>query len=71
VTGTVFGFAFWRDLPPVHVGEDVYAQLRVLARYGGCGVMPSGVYHQKLPTTLPDRDVDAPKVLPVDRPLAS
>ena len=65
------GFSFWRDLPPVHVGEDVYAQLRVMARYGGCGVMPSGVYHQEVPTTLPDREVDAPKILPIDRPMAS
>jgi glycosyltransferase involved in cell wall biosynthesis len=65
------GFSFWQRLPPVHVGEDVYAQLRVMARYGGCGVMPSGVYHQEVPTTLPDREVDAPKVLDLDRPLAS
>jgi GT2 family glycosyltransferase len=65
------GFSFWRELPPVHVGEDVYAQLRVMARYGGCGVMPSGVFHQEVPTTLPVRDVDAPQVLPMDRPLAS
>ncbi len=61
------GFSFWEQLPPAHVGEDVYAQLRVMARYGGCGVMPSGVYHQEVPTTLPQRDVDAPKVLPIDR----
>jgi glycosyltransferase involved in cell wall biosynthesis len=65
------GFSFWRSLPPVHVGEDVFAQLRVMARYGGCGVMPSGVYHQEVPTTLPDREVDAPTVLDLDRPLAS
>jgi glycosyltransferase involved in cell wall biosynthesis len=65
------GFTFWRELPPVHVGEDVYAQLRVMERYGGCGVMPSGVYHQEVPTTLPHRDVDAPMVLASNRPLAS
>lgn len=65
------GFSFWRALPPVHVGEDVYAQLRVMARYGGCGVMPSGVYHQEVRTTLPDRAVDAPAVLSLDRPVAS
>ena len=57
------GFAFWRKLPSVHCGEDVLAQLRVMARFGGCGVLPSGVYHQELPTTLLDRRVDAPKVL--------
>lgn len=57
------GFEFWRDLPSEHCGEDVLAQLQVMARYGGCGVLPSGVYHQELPTTLPDRDVDAAFVL--------
>ncbi len=57
------GFDFWRELPPAHCGEDVLAQLRVMARYGGCGLIPSGVYHQELPTTVVDRRVDAPKVL--------
>ena len=57
------GFAFWRELPPEHCGEDVLAQQRVMARFGGCGLIPSGAYHQELPTTLPRRDVDAPKVL--------
>lgn len=56
------GFAFWRDLPREHCGEDVLAQLRVMERYGGCGLIPSGVYHQELPTTVPDRQVDAPRV---------
>ncbi|WP_447978033.1 glycosyltransferase family 2 protein [Candidatus Nitrospira bockiana] len=57
------GFSFWRDLPEEHCGEDVLAQLRVMAKYGGCGLIPSGVYHQQLPTTIVDRRVDAPKVL--------
>ena len=57
------GFDFWRDLPIEHCGEDVLAQLRVMARYGGCGLLPSGAYHQELPTTVPEREVDAPKVL--------
>lgn len=61
--GAVGGFSFWPDLPPQHCGEDVLAQLRVMARFGGCGVLPSGAYHQQLPTTLPDRTVDAPLVL--------
>jgi len=56
------GFTFWRDLPREHCGEDVLAQLRVMERYGGCGLIPSGVYHQELPTTVPDRQVDAPRV---------
>ncbi len=59
----VGGFQFWQDLPPQHCGEDVLAQLRMMAEYGGCGVLPSGVYHQELPTTLPDRSQDAPQVL--------
>jgi hypothetical protein len=44
-------------------GEDVLAQLRVMARFGGCAVLPSGVHHLELPTTIPDREVDAPRVL--------
>ena len=59
----VGGFGFWHELPPSHCGEDVLAQLRVMAAYGGCGIVPSGVYHQELPTTVTDRRVDAPRVL--------
>lgn len=62
----VGGFEFWRELPPEHAGEDVLAQLRVMAHYGGCALIPSGVYHQELPTTVPDRRVDAPRVLPIE-----
>lgn len=62
----VGGFSFWRDLPASHAGEDVLAQLRVMDRYGGCGLIPSGVYHLELPTTIPDRPVDAPKYLEVE-----
>ncbi len=61
----VGGYGFWEELGRQHSGEDALAQLRVMARYGGCGVMPSGVYHQELPTTIPDRSEDAPKVLAV------
>jgi glycosyltransferase involved in cell wall biosynthesis len=57
------GFMFWQELPEVHCGEDVLAQLRVMKRYGGFGLFPSGVYHQELPTTLPDRSVVVPRVL--------
>lgn len=57
------GFDFWESLPPEHCGEDVLAQLRVMERFGGCGLIPSGAYHQELPTTLPHRDVDAPWAL--------
>src|SRR6185437_9109016 len=60
------GFTFWHELPPQHCGEDVLAQLRVMARFGGCGLIPSGAFHQELPTTIPFRDVDAPKALALD-----
>lgn len=59
------GFDFWRELPAEHAGEDVLAQLRVMARHGGCGILPAGVYHLELPTTVRQRRVDAPRVLPV------
>ncbi|HSH55618.1 MAG TPA: glycosyltransferase family 2 protein [Candidatus Limnocylindrales bacterium] len=63
----VGGFSFWTELPPQHAGEDVLVQLRVMKKYGGCGVMPSGAYHQELPTTIPqsERKVDAPKCLAI------
>ncbi|MEN3275461.1 MAG: hypothetical protein V7631_1251 [Massilia sp.] len=57
------GFDFWQALPAGHCGEDVLAQLRVMERYGGCGILPSGAYHMELPTTVTTRDVDAPHVL--------
>lgn len=57
------GYGFWVDLPADHCGEDVLAQLRVMERFGGCGLAPSGAYHQELATTVPRRDVDAPLVL--------
>jgi len=57
------GFDFWRDLPGEHCGEDVLAQLRVMERFGGCGILPSGAYHMELPTTVSAREVDAPLVL--------
>jgi glycosyltransferase involved in cell wall biosynthesis len=59
----VGGFEFWKDLPRQHCGEDVLAQLRVMRVYGGCGLIPSGVYHQELPTTISDRQVNAPEVV--------
>ena len=63
----VGGFGFWRALPSEHCGEEVLAQTRLMARYGGAGLAPSGAYHLELPTTLPHRDVDAPKVLGLER----
>lgn len=61
------GFDFWPELPAEHCGEDVLAQLRVMRRFGGCGIIPSGAYHMELPTTLPARHTDAPLVLPIER----
>jgi glycosyltransferase involved in cell wall biosynthesis len=61
----VGGFNFWKDLPQDHCGEDVLAQLRMMKIYGGCGIIPSGVYHQELETTVPDRTVNAPEYLDI------
>jgi GT2 family glycosyltransferase len=55
----VGGFDFWVDLPANVRGEDVVAQLRVMERYGGVGVLPSGAWHAELPTQVRDRRVDA------------
>lgn len=56
------GFDFWREVPEHVCGEDVLVQLRVMARHGGCAILPSGAYHLELPTTIPDRSLDAWKV---------
>jgi hypothetical protein len=34
-----------------------------MARFGGAGLFPSGAYHLEIPTTIPDREVDAPIAL--------
>jgi hypothetical protein len=34
-----------------------------MQRFGGCAIIPSGAYHMELPTTITQRQVDAPKVL--------
>ena len=61
----VGGFSFWQELPPEHCGEDVLAQLRLMAVHGGCGMLPTGAFHQQLPTTVVDRTHDAPHLLAV------
>jgi len=53
------GFGFWRDLPPDHQGEDAAAQLAVMRRYGGAGIVPSGAYHLESPTTVTERRMEA------------
>lgn len=58
------GFDFWTEVgAPGHSGEDVVAQLRVMERYGGAGLLPSRAYHLEMPTTLPDRRVDCYEVV--------
>ncbi|AVH25471.1 glycosyltransferase family A protein [Nocardia cyriacigeorgica] len=58
------GFDFWTELPAEHSGEDVLAQLRVIARFGGAGLLPSGAIHLESPTTVTDRRVEAYEVVP-------
>ncbi len=55
----VGAFTFWKNSPRHITGEEVFVQTRLLKQYGGCGIIPSGVYHQELPTTIPDRSVNA------------
>ncbi|MFC3299583.1 glycosyltransferase family 2 protein [Arthrobacter agilis] len=57
------GFDFWDRLPPDHAGEDVAAQWRVMERYGGAGILPSGAVHLEAPTTVVNRDTDAAHVI--------
>lgn len=52
---SVGGFSWWERLPPAHGGEEVVVQWLLIARYGGCGVLPAGTYHLGLPTNVPDR----------------
>ncbi|WP_433536699.1 glycosyltransferase [Micromonospora sp. CA-249363] len=60
------GFDFWRRVQERHQGEDVAAQLAVLARHGGAGILPSGAYHLETPTTVTERDVEAWEVVLAD-----
>jgi GT2 family glycosyltransferase len=64
------GFGFWQELPPGHSGEDVVAQWRVMERFGGAGILPSGAVHLESPTTVTDRSVDAPDVVLAGEELA-
>lgn len=57
------GFEFWDQLPVSHAGEDVAAQWRVMERYGGAGIVPTGAVHLESPTTVPDRETDAADVV--------
>ena len=57
------GFRFWKDLPVSHCGEDVFQEIKVMALYGGCGIIPSGAFHLEFDTTLPDRRINIPEIL--------
>ncbi|GAB2929531.1 glycosyltransferase family A protein [Micromonospora polyrhachis] len=57
------GFDFWPQVGERHQGEDVAAQLTVMRRYGGAGILPSGAYHLESPTTVTERDVEAWEVV--------
>lgn len=61
------GFDFWRTLGVRGYGEDVVAQLRVLERAGGVGVLPTGAHHLELPTTVGNREHDAYEAVLGDR----
>jgi glycosyltransferase involved in cell wall biosynthesis len=54
----VGGYDFWSRVPERHSGEDVLVQLRVMNRYGGAGIVPSGAFHQETPTTVDARDIE-------------
>lgn len=54
----VGGFDFWPQVPIEHVGEEVTVQLRMLAEYGGAGIVPSGAFHLEAPTTVRNRRVE-------------
>lgn len=53
------GFRFWSELPADHSGEDVAAQWKVMEKFGGAGILPSGAVHLEAPTTVPNRPVEA------------
>jgi GT2 family glycosyltransferase len=57
------GFDFWPRLPVEHAGEDVLAQWRVMARFGGAGILPSLAVHLESPTTVANREVEARDVV--------
>ncbi|TLK52701.1 glycosyltransferase [Glutamicibacter sp. V16R2B1] len=57
------GFEFWRQLPAAHAGEDMVAQLRVMERFGGAGLIPSPAVHLESETTVTDRSTEAADVV--------
>jgi GT2 family glycosyltransferase len=59
----VGGFSFWKDVPEDLGGEDVVAQQRVMARFGGAGILPSAAVHLGFPTSAPSDRIEAPNVI--------
>ncbi len=57
------GFNFWEQIPEEHCGEEVYVQQKLMKKFGGCGLLPSGCYHLELPTTLENREINVPEFL--------
>lgn len=60
----VGGYDFWPAVPDEHSGEDVLVELRVLDRYGGAGILPSGAFHLETPTTVETRDTECFDAVP-------
>ena len=68
----VGGYRFWQTLPANLRGEDVVAQLLVLERDGGAGILTTGASHQDAPTPLDDRsDAAYTEVLGADSELSA
>lgn len=61
----VGGFEPCPEHPREPCSEDMRAQLRVMARFGGCGVLPGGVYRLELPTIMQNREMTDPGTLAV------
>jgi hypothetical protein len=36
-----------------------------MKRFGGCGILPSGAYHQEVETSIKDRNINAPEFLKI------
>lgn len=62
------GFRFWQYLGADHSGEDVLAQWKVMEKFGGAGILPSGAVHLESPTTVTDRRIEAYNVVPDSDP---
>ena len=50
-------------VPGQAFAQDAAAQLAVMGRYGGAGIVPSGAYHLESPTTVTERRMEAWELL--------